>query len=484
MKRVLLILFAIVPFCLGAQNINDIYNISATYYQGTAKSMAMGNAMGAVGQDFTSLSINPAGLGLYRKATFTFTPATYTTYTTTDLNEGRGTDSKTKLSLNSFGYVGVNKSGNDIITWAFGMNRTNNFNNSIYVDAYNDNNSLVDAYFAEIIANEIYNDVELDYYSPSYIYPLWQTYLINFEQDGSLTTPVPMGGLRQRKGVNSWGGTNEWSLSTCINFSDKIYLGLSINLPYVNSRKITAYEEDFSTTTCENYWYQEESLYTTGWGFNGKLGIIAYPASWIRLGASFHTPTIYNLTDTWRTETLSSIDEYGIYATYIVPTSYFNYSMVTPWKANGSVAFIFGNFGMITADYEYVDYKSVRLSAYNYDYQSYNETLKNTFDATMNLRLGTEWRYKNYCFRGGYSFYGSPYGVLENDYRRNAVSCGFGFTKHSVTVDFAYAYTLQKHNYNLYSQYTNYYDMVAPDLIVRENTNLHNFVVTFKFRMY
>ena len=484
MKKIFLILLAAVPLFINAQNINDVYNISASYYQGTAKSMAMGNAMGAVGQDFSSISINPAGLGLFRKPSFTFTPSINTSYTKSTLEKNPAYDSKSKLSVNNFGVVGINKGGENVINWAFGMNRTNNFNNLTYVDGFNESNSLIDAYFAEIIANNIYNETELEYYSPSYIFPLWQTWLINFEPDGSLSSPVPMGGLRQRKGVNSWGGTNEWTISSSINFGDKLFLGVSINMPNVNSRKITAYEEDFSTEDYTNYWLQEESLMTTGWGVNGKLGLIAYLARWIRIGAAFHTPTMYNLTDTWRTETVANLDEYRIYETYIVPTSYFNYSLMTPWKANGSVAFIFGNYGMITADYEYVDYSTVRLSAYEYDYKPYNDMIKSTFAPTMNLRLGTEWRYQNLCFRGGYSFYGSPYGVSETDYRRNALSCGFGYTKHLFTIDFAYVYTMQNHDYNLYSQYTNYYNEVAPNLIVNELTQLHSLVVSLKFRMY
>ena len=193
--------------------------------------MAMGNAMGAVGQDFSSISINPAGLGLFRKASFTFTPSINTTYTKSKLNNNIATDSKANLSINNFGFVGVNKSGNNIVNWAVGMNRTNNFNNRIFVEGYNDSNSLIDAYFAEIIDNDIYDEKELDYYSPTYIYPLWETYLINFESDGALTTPVPTSGIRQLRGVNSWGGTNEWTASSSINFNDKFFLGISINLP-------------------------------------------------------------------------------------------------------------------------------------------------------------------------------------------------------------------------------------------------------------
>ena len=142
----------------------DIYNISSVYYQGTAKSAAMGNAMGAVGQDFSSISINPAGLGLFRKPTFTFTPSLLTSYTNSQYYGNTEYDTKTNISVNNIGYVGSNDSQRYTINWAFGMNKTNNFNNSIFVDGYNPNNSLIDAYFAEIIANDIYNEQQLEKY--------------------------------------------------------------------------------------------------------------------------------------------------------------------------------------------------------------------------------------------------------------------------------------------------------------------------------
>ena len=482
MKKIFLTLLAFLPFCISGQSIYDVYNLSTSYYQGTAKSMAMGNAMGAVGQDFSSISINPAGLGLFRKPTFTFSSSINTTYTESKLNGNLATDSRAKLSVDNIGYVGINTSNEKVVNWAFGMNKTNNFNNQIFVDGYNDSNSLIDAYFAEIIANDIYDKEELNYYSPSYIYPLWETYLIDFEADGSLNTPVPAGGLRQLKGVCSWGGTYEWTVSTSVNVNEKLLLGVSINMPQVSYKRISDYEEAFEYNSKEYFWMQEEALATTGWGFNSKLGIIAFPCRWMRLGASFHTPTTYELTDSWRTETYSHL-EFGDYE-WNVPTSYFSYTLRTPWRANGSAAFIFGNFGMITADCEYVDYSNIRIYNLEHDYSDYNQFISETFKPTMNLRLGTEWRYHSMCFRGGYSFYGSPYGIGDNDYRRNALSCGIGYTQHFLTIDFAYMYTLQNHSYNLYSQYTNYYNEVAPDLIVNENTNIHSLVVTLRLKLY
>ena len=166
MNRIFLILLAILPFCIKGQNINDVYNISAVNYQGTAKSAAMGNAMGAVGEDISAISINPAGLGLYRKSSFAFTPSLLTTYTKSEYFGNTEHDNRTCLNINNLGYVVTNKSKNVKVNWAWAMNKTNNFNNRTFVNGFNPNNSLIDAYFAEIIANDIYDNKDLEEYSP------------------------------------------------------------------------------------------------------------------------------------------------------------------------------------------------------------------------------------------------------------------------------------------------------------------------------
>ena len=58
----------------SAQNDADALRYSMLNYGSTARSLAMGNSFGALGADFSNLSINPAGLGLYRRTEFTISP--------------------------------------------------------------------------------------------------------------------------------------------------------------------------------------------------------------------------------------------------------------------------------------------------------------------------------------------------------------------------------------------------------------------------
>ena len=56
----------------NAQNEFDVLKLSTENLQRTARSLAMGNAFGGLGGDMSAISINPAGIGIYRKFEIAF----------------------------------------------------------------------------------------------------------------------------------------------------------------------------------------------------------------------------------------------------------------------------------------------------------------------------------------------------------------------------------------------------------------------------
>ena len=59
------------------QYYNNALLFSSQFYDGTARSVAMGNAMTALGGDLGALSYNPAASGVYRYTEITLTPSVY-----------------------------------------------------------------------------------------------------------------------------------------------------------------------------------------------------------------------------------------------------------------------------------------------------------------------------------------------------------------------------------------------------------------------
>ena len=60
---------------LHAQNMWDAYRYSQQFNEGTARSVAMGNASVALGGAMGNISINPAASGVFRYHEFVVTPS-------------------------------------------------------------------------------------------------------------------------------------------------------------------------------------------------------------------------------------------------------------------------------------------------------------------------------------------------------------------------------------------------------------------------
>src|ERR1017187_3397559 len=86
-----------------AQDVREAYNLSNLTVQGTARSMGFGNALGSVGGDFSSLSVNPAGIGIYRSSEISFTPSLKINSATGDYAGTTTSDNNTRFGINNFG---------------------------------------------------------------------------------------------------------------------------------------------------------------------------------------------------------------------------------------------------------------------------------------------------------------------------------------------------------------------------------------------
>lgn len=461
MKNTSIILFALaLSVNAMSQNETDALRFSQNYVQGTARSMAMGGAFGAIGSDFTSLSINPAGIGLYRSNEFSLSPTFLNSKTESVYNGTYGDDVRSNLSLANLGFVMTNKANlrNPESPWrffqfGFGMNRTNAFHNRHFIQGDNDQHSKIDVYLDRVWNTNPAN-IENDF--PYDIYPAWYVYLIDTVRDanGNLvyTSPVLQGGITQYESVNTWGSTNEWVFSAGANFNDRLYLGATFGIPYVRFfRESTYTEKDVSDRYIGfDEWSYTEKLETRGAGINLKIGAIVRPADWIRVGAAFHTPTYFSeLHDVWSTKTEAYLEpDYNAKSS---PTGEYYYDLSTPLRAIGSLAFVLGQHGIISADYEYADYSTMRMRAPDYTFRNENQNIRDFYTATHNLRFGAEWRVGPYSLRGGYALYGSPYAHELNNGKRSFTSFGLGYNERSFSIDLAYVHGIMKQDYYLYT---------------------------------
>nr|WP_175549957.1 outer membrane protein transport protein [Mariniphaga anaerophila] len=500
MKKIiaLLTLAFVAPFFVQAQGLLDALRYSDLQVQGTARSGGMGNAFGALGGDFTSVSINPAGLGLYRSAELVFTPSFGKNQVETSYRNNSMTDSKYNFAFNNLSYVATlstqNKSETGLVNVNFGIgfNRLKNFNSTSLAGADNMDRSYLDYMTGNAnagIMDEFYENLA------------WETYLLWKDDETSeywhdLDENHSNYGQSQRKSISRDGYVNEYSFAVGLNFNHKLYIGASIGLLDVNFKE--SYELlEWDKQNKIDYFNEMQfnsHLETTGTGYNGKIGIIYKPINALRLGASLHTPTFYNLHDFFRTSMYANVaDENGEMGNFEAKSRYsdYDYDLETPLKATLSAAYVIGKKGLISVDYEYADYgsASLRRGGNGYNFVNENNEIAEAYRGVGNLRIGGEFMAtSNISLRAGFENYPSPYNTNafganqpNADSKLNVYAAGFGYRTGGFFFDVAYRYSVQNSFDLMYPEPpTDFYNM--PEMVEFNSTkNNVMFTLGFKF---
>src|SRR5262249_13854967 len=150
-----------------------------------------GGAFGALGGDFSSLAVNPAGIGIYRKSEFTFSTSLYMNQTTSDFLGNASTENRFNLNVPNLAFVFSHKTkaekedkiGWKSVSFALGLNRINSFQTRSYFQGYNQNNSLLD-HFTET-ANQNGNPLSETSLDPFYEKLAYGAGLIYLDTNGN-----------------------------------------------------------------------------------------------------------------------------------------------------------------------------------------------------------------------------------------------------------------------------------------------------------
>jgi len=333
------ILFAIVilvPFFSQAQDLVDALRFSQFQVQGTARSGAMGNAFGALGGDFTSVSINPAGLGLYRSGEFTITPKSSHTSIESAYWSSVADDTDYKFTLNNISYVSAiptasrSEAGIVSVNLGIGYNRLMDFNSNAFVVGNGIDGSYMD-YIADNANAGIWSD--------SYEELPWNTDMLLYDEDNDEYWHDIQDagyGQNQRKSISKSGSIDEYSFALALNFNHKFYLGASWGISDVYYRESS---QIFENDAQDNIPYFNEFTFnsylrTTGYGHNFKFGGIYKPIHEVRLGISIHTPTFYRLHDYFDTSMQSYItyDDGSERYNENSPQNNYDYRLETPMR--------------------------------------------------------------------------------------------------------------------------------------------------------
>lgn len=490
MKRYITLLFlTIFTGIVYAQTADDALRYSQQHYTGTARSMAMGGAFGALGGDFSSIGINPAGLGVYQSSEFTFTPTMEMRKSTS----GNLDDEKFTFGISNIGYVGTirprmkSNGGWQNFNFGIGYNRLNNFRKSSLSKVDNSPSSMLDIFKANA---DGFSKNQLKAKYPTVEYLAYETYLLNPSDDDPTIYELPIPPterLNQRKSIEEKGHMSEFNIAFGANYAHKFYIGASLgiqNISYKSTARFT--ESSFSNSDFNNY-YLEEYVKTSGIGANFKIGMIYKPNQNIRLGASLHTPTFFSMEDEFQNEIAShfktAIDGHSNYKAESLLSTY-EYNYRTPMKATLSGAVVLAKKMIISVDYEFVDYSNAKFKDNDYpdEFTTTNDIIKSSYESVGNLRAGLEYRVSSaLSLRGGFANFGNPYKASSIDESYNIYSTGFGIRQGNFFFDAAYSYSDRDESYLYYDADFGNGNTITSDLVKLEDKN-HQMRLTFGFK--
>lgn len=456
------------PLGVAAQNETDALRFGQVTSAATARSLGLGGAGGSYGADFSSLSINPAGIGVYRSSEIMVTPVLRLNSMNGTYLNNTSSQNNTRLNLNNFGLVFTTAAKGDnyqrsnwkAFSVGLGFNRVADFNSKGFYTGNNKESSISEMFAADARYNGVGDNMV-----PPYGYLGYEGYLID-EDWASIpyNNIIKKGGsVNQSKSWESKGGINEWTISLGGNYMEKLMLGTSVNLrSYKYDRNTNYYEEDATGNNDNDFanMNYNEYLSTTGIGVNVKLGAIYVVNDVLRIGGAFHTPTWSSFSDVSDYSMITNTENYKasipggtdfnpVTTTQPGQAYQFDYSLRTPWRAVVSATAFMGKYGFVTADYEYTAYNSMHYNFSGNDYNDYeraiNNVIKDTYKGTHNFRLGVEGKLDNFMGRLGFAYYTSPYRRSDDfDGQRMDLSAGLGARFGTFFVDLAYVHIIQK----------------------------------------
>ncbi len=483
---------------LSAQQEVDIFNFSKTAIGGTARNMGVGGVMGSVGGDNSSVINNPGGLGFFQKGEISLSPSLiFSNSKSTYLNE-TNQDFKNRFVFTNAAIVFTKKSRNTVLkasSFAIGVNRIQNFNNSTYFSALNENNS-----FGEALARQLTQDIakaggpprysngqlkneEYNYYGYRQL-NAFDAFVLDYDTGSKSAYAVTYGKNTQSGYRTSTGGINEIGFNWGGNFNSKIYWGMGINVDLLHYNQLTSFtEEDYQQTNSPGFlsYTTTDNLEVRGTGVNLKTGVIIKPNDYLRLSTFIHTPTYYRVSEEYSNELKSKFS--GNDYTANSPISRFTYDMYTPWKFGLGATGVFRKSGFLAVEYELVDYSSasVDYDGFKQEQSRINNLISTNYNLSHVLKIGGEFSYESFRVRAGYNHKTSSFNKLiapaGAEEVVNSFTGGVGYRGDQFGVDLAFVRSI-------YSNYQNIYTSAGGESLGAINKNQFSQIVlttVFKF---
>lgn len=463
-----------------AQDITDAVRYSLDEVQGTARFRSMSGAFGALGGDMSAVSINPAGSAIFTRSHASFSLSSLNISNDVSFMNVNNSSSDSKIDVNQTGAAFVFENSNQNSNWkrfvlSVAYDKTANFEDNWFASGRNVNS--IDAYFLEQAQGlrldqisglpgesftDAYSEIGSLYgFGNQQAFLGYESFILepaeNTDDNTFYTSNIAPGTFNQNYNYASRGYNGKFTFNVASQYKDKLYIGLNLNSHFINYERSTLFNESNSNagSLVSNVQF-ENNLSTIGSGFSFQLGAIAKLSDEFRVGLTYNSPTWYTIREE-TSQYLSTIrQEDGSNISQIINPNIINifpdYRLKTPGKITGSLAYIFGDKGLISFDYSRKDYGSIKFKPTSDLYfASQNDIISNNLKSASTYRLGGEYRVEDFSFRGGYRLEQSPYNndTIYGDL--NGYSLGLGYNFGAIKLDLAYDQSQRSIDNQLYN---------------------------------
>ena len=445
---------------------SELFALSQTQFNfGTARAMAMAGAFTSLGADASSLAINPAGLGMYRKNELTFTPMMTFGRSSTPGTMAYGKNSNSRFAVSNFS-VAVNlvnrTKGLVSLTMGIGYNRIADFNYNYAYQRSGQAASIADVFarqltWSGLTRNSFYdgggsgdwnwNRINPEYWNAALAY---RAYMVDDPAYTGAWSPTWIGNnadIAHYTEVKSRGAAGEYTIVFGANIENKFYFGLSLGIQDIRQKLYIDYAEDYFYADAADsphgygtdpsldyqllYAKLNQAVVTNGVGVNLKIGFVWRPTAGLRIGAAFHTPTAYTVDRKFQSSAASmafanrntdpavhpdaagyiSSGTEGMTSPLLVDENPDSWNFSSPSRLLLGASYTFGSRAIVSVDYERDWYNGLRMksnplgSGYS---ESCKSTFTNRFKGSNTLRIGAEFKVSPaVALRAGYGYSGS-----------------------------------------------------------------------------
>lgn len=396
-------------FFAQAQDVSLIRNTLDVYSNsqlgGSAKFNAMGGSNGALGGDANSLLTNPAGLGVAISGEVS---GTLSIMSNKNTSTSAGSSFGYKVNNADLGNVG------GVMTFQL----------------------MTESAWKFVNIGVNFSNQSLDNYIET---PGNSNLIYDFDATNSSSLA--------RHAYDRYGYVSKTSFGVGANYNHNLYIGMGLNFSNVSlDQSDTAAFQSLQNGNIDYFSKQNTPYYERSSGFSASVGVIGKVSRNFRLGAAVETPTFWDIDRSYNFYNDPQLgDDYAVE----------NRRLTSPMKATVSAAFVASKNFSMNLDYS-LGLTRPKYKVYGGAETELNNFFEDNYKNVSEVKVGAEYRVKQFRLRGGYNYTTNPFDALtvsrfgndgsvsDQSYSnmmlsdRNALSFGVGYDFKSFYIDATY----------------------------------------------